>query len=240
MTVPRVLTIGVGGATSSGKTTLAKHLVDLLSPALHLFNERHGEVPSSTSQAAPPSEAASVSDVLIVHQDDFAPREEDLPMHPEMNVRDWDTPQGSIDYERLSAVLHHLREEGKLPASHSSHDHLNNLPEVPLPDEFRTRWRSRFKEALRVSSAPAASPTEASAKSKGRLVVAIVDGFLLYYSQAVRTQLDVKFFLRIQKETLQRRREARQGYATAEGTYWKVRSRHAADSVRADYDLLPL
>ncbi|KDN47334.1 P-loop containing nucleoside triphosphate hydrolase protein [Tilletiaria anomala UBC 951] len=194
---PRLLLLGVGGATCSGKTTLAKHL----------------------------SKAAS-KDVMIVHQDDFAPKEEDLPWNDAINARDWDTPYGSIDYARMSAVLSHLRQAGTLPESHSSHDHLNILPDVPLSDSFRAEWQARFRRALlptcsscETPARPASAPTPAAQSQQLR--ICIVDGFLLYFDPSVRRQLDVRFFLRARRATLQRRRTERSGYNTAEGTLWQ-------------------
>lgn len=62
---PRVVIIAVGGATCSGKTTLAKHLNQIL--------------PGS----------------VILHQDDFAPPAEKVPMHPMYGVQDWDDAAGA-------------------------------------------------------------------------------------------------------------------------------------------------
>lgn len=62
---PRVVIIAVGGPTCSGKTTLAKHLNQIL--------------PGS----------------VILHQDDFAPAAEKVPMHPIYGVQDWDDKAGA-------------------------------------------------------------------------------------------------------------------------------------------------
>ncbi|KAG2361571.1 P-loop containing nucleoside triphosphate hydrolase protein [Suillus spraguei] len=58
----KVILVGVGGATCSGKTTLAKHMKDIL--------------PNS----------------LIVQQDDFFLPEEMLSTHPGLNIKNWDAP----------------------------------------------------------------------------------------------------------------------------------------------------
>lgn len=65
------LIIGVGGPTSSGKTTLAKHLASIL----------------SDSHSAP---------LIIIHQDDFAPLEDNLPWNEEIKGRDWDHPDSAV------------------------------------------------------------------------------------------------------------------------------------------------
>lgn len=78
----KVILVGLGGATCSGKTTLAKHLKNIL--------------PNS----------------VIVHQDDFAPPEELLPI--KHGYQDWDAPDCAIDYPRLSKFLKHVKDIGSL------------------------------------------------------------------------------------------------------------------------------
>ncbi|KAG1773704.1 P-loop containing nucleoside triphosphate hydrolase protein [Suillus placidus] len=58
----KVILVGVGGATCSGKTTLAKHMKDIL--------------PNS----------------VIVHQDDFFLPEDMLSTHQGLNTKNWDAP----------------------------------------------------------------------------------------------------------------------------------------------------
>ncbi|KAG2114079.1 P-loop containing nucleoside triphosphate hydrolase protein [Suillus cothurnatus] len=58
----KVILVGIGGATCSGKTTLAKHMRDIL--------------PNS----------------VIIHQDDFFLPEEMLSTHPGLNTKNWDAP----------------------------------------------------------------------------------------------------------------------------------------------------
>ncbi len=114
----------------------------------------------------------------------------------------------------MDGVLSHLRQSGALPDSHSSHDHLNILPQVPLPESFRSEWKGRFRNAL------ASAQKDPSLSIHAPLQLALVDGFLLYFSPLVRRHLDIKFLLRTKRATIQRRREARASYATAEGTTW--------------------
>ncbi|KAN0064367.1 ribosylnicotinamide kinase [Thecaphora frezii] len=108
------LIVGVGGATCSGKTTLSKHLLRILSLA---------SLPS-----------------FILHQDDFAPLESTLPIHATFNERDWDAPATAIDYARMRDTLRHIRQTGELPPGFSSHDHLNQQPECSIPRQQQQRW----------------------------------------------------------------------------------------------------
>ncbi|PVF94935.1 P-loop containing nucleoside triphosphate hydrolase protein [Serendipita vermifera] len=181
----KVILIGVGGASCSGKTTLAKHLRSVLRGS------------------------------FIVHQDDFAPPEELIPMHPVHPVQDWDDPEGAIDWLRLASFLQQVKTEGVIPTSHISHDALNKQTEVPIDKEVLLKWTSIFDDM------------KGKAREEGvELVWGLVDGFLLYWHPGVIHELDVRLFLRVSYETLKERRNNRTGYYTAvqsspEGSFWQ-------------------
>ncbi|KAJ7668469.1 hypothetical protein DFH06DRAFT_1181813 [Mycena polygramma] len=177
----RVILIGIGGATCSGKTTLAKHLKRIL--------------PNS----------------VIIHQDDFAPPQELVPVHPVHNVQDWDAAPGAIQWPRMITFLREVKATGEIPADHRSHDHLNEQKDLPIPEDVRARWTAVF-EGLRAQRAAA---------DDEEIVWGLVDGFLLYWHAEVIAQLDVRIYLRVPEETLRARRHERHGYHTAEGTLWR-------------------
>jgi nicotinamide/nicotinate riboside kinase len=112
-----------------------------------------------------------------------------------------------MDYRRMEAALRHFRKHGKLPSHHSSHDHLNEQHNLPLKNETTSFWKKAFQQALETAKVER---------------VLIADGFLLYYDEGVRREMDIRLFLRCNRSTLIERREARGGYATAEGTVWQV------------------
>ncbi|PPR01343.1 hypothetical protein CVT24_006321 [Panaeolus cyanescens] len=85
----RIIMIGLGGATSSGKTTLAKHIQNCL-PNSH-----------------------------ILHQDDFVPPAEKLPKDPEFGYENWDDPEGAVDWDRMANYLIELKKTGVLGDHHS-------------------------------------------------------------------------------------------------------------------------
>ncbi|KAJ8094236.1 ribosylnicotinamide kinase [Marasmius tenuissimus] len=85
----RVIMIGLGGATSAGKTTLAKHLQNCL-PNSH-----------------------------ILHQDDFVPPAEKLPKDPEFGFENWDDPEGAVEWDRMANYLTELKKTGVLGEHHS-------------------------------------------------------------------------------------------------------------------------
>ncbi|KAH7883127.1 hypothetical protein F5I97DRAFT_1960381 [Phlebopus sp. FC_14] len=111
----RLILVGVGGATCSGKTTLAKHLKNIL--------------PNS----------------VIIHQDDFAPPPELIPYHPDYNVQDWDSPQGAIEWPRLRTFLRTVKEDGRLPSDHQSYDHFNEQKDFPIDARYVDNLKKEFE-----------------------------------------------------------------------------------------------
>ncbi|KAI0930651.1 hypothetical protein AcV5_007310 [Taiwanofungus camphoratus] len=181
----RVIFIGIGGATCSGKTTLAKHLRTIL--------------PGS----------------VIIHQDDFAPPQELIPIHPEYGVQDWDSAEGAIDWPRMVKTLDEVKRTGVIPPEHYSHDHLNEQKDVPIDRPIFEHWREVFTKV------------DAKHRNQGEQISwVLVDGFLLYWHPEVVEQLDVRVFLRVPHDVLKQRRHERHGYHTAvqsdpEGTLWR-------------------
>ncbi|KDQ26707.1 hypothetical protein PLEOSDRAFT_1044152 [Pleurotus ostreatus PC15] len=176
----RVVAIGVGGATSSGKTILAKHLRNCL----------HNSV--------------------IIHQDDFVPPAEKLPVDPEYGFADWDDAPGAIDWDRMTTFLSDLKRTGVLPDDHESFDSLNTTANVSVDDDIIAGWKTRSEKLA----------SEHLERHGEKLVWAIIDGFLLYWDKRIVSELDVRVFLRVPEDVAKKRREAR-AYNTPEGEVWK-------------------
>jgi len=116
MAKERVIIVGIGGATCSGKTTLAKYLRKIL--------------PGNS----------------LIHQDDFSPPQALVPVHPVYGVQDWDSPATSIQWDRMVSSLDKVRtSRGELPPDHYSHDHLNEQKEVPVRPGVIEKWAEEFR-----------------------------------------------------------------------------------------------
>ncbi|EAU80443.2 hypothetical protein CC1G_12108 [Coprinopsis cinerea okayama7 len=165
-TIPtRVIMIGIGGATSSGKTTLAKHLRNCL--------------PGS----------------FIVHQDDFVPPAEKLPVDPEFGFANWDDAPGAIEWDRMASFISDLKKSGELPSGHRSVDEFNETSPVNVEESVIAAWRAR---------------SEQMAKEH-----------LDKYGERLRivSNLDVKVFIRVSEGVARERRESR-SYYTPGGYYY--------------------
>lgn len=179
-TVPsKVVFIGIGGATSSGKTTLAKHLRDCL------------------------------PDSFIIHQDDFVPPDDRLPVDPEYGFQDWDTAATAIDWDRMVSFLSDLRKTGTPPKEHRSFDSFNKTPSVPVDAEIISGLRKRSEEMIQ----------DYTRTHKERLVFMIVDGFLMFWDERIVRDMDVRVFIRVPEDIARARRGSR-SYYTPEGETW--------------------
>ncbi|ORY33384.1 hypothetical protein BCR39DRAFT_463559 [Naematelia encephala] len=112
----RLVIIGIGGASCSGKTLLAKHVRSVL--------------PSGST---------------ILHQDDFAPPIDQVPYSKKYGVQDWDDPPTCILWDEFRATLKYIRIHGTLPNLHTSHDHLNKQVELELDPMVKEAWRIEFQ-----------------------------------------------------------------------------------------------
>jgi len=175
----RVVMIGIGGATCSGKTTLAKHLKFCL--------------PNS----------------ILIHQDDFAASESELPIHSELGVKDWDDPPTAIQWKKMATELAHIKTNGSASDLYQSREHLNTQKPVPVEKGTTIYWKAKF------------TMLESSLAREGEKIVwVIVDGFLLYWDADVYGSIDVPIFLR-EPETVLRERRAARSYSLVGGDVWQ-------------------
>lgn len=160
------------GASCSGKTLLAKHLARLLGPG-------HS---------------------VLIHQDDFAPTSEMVPVSPEFGVQDWDDPPTCVEWPRMRQVLGAIRQSGKVPQEHDSFDHLNAQVEVGVDGGVVHEWGTKLGQVT------------VTGGGEEKIVWVLVDGFVLYWDRGVSDALDVKLLMRVPRAVLKARREARATY----------------------------
>ncbi|KAF2212352.1 hypothetical protein CERZMDRAFT_97628 [Cercospora zeae-maydis SCOH1-5] len=171
----KAILVGISGVSSSGKTTLARILRDIFPRA------------------------------FILHEDDFYKTDEQIPIHPEHQIADWDCLE-SINLPAFEHALKYIRENGLSPPDFTSKEDTNSVGKVDVDQSLIEDLKWRASKWMFADAPP----------------IAIIDGFLLYSAgmQQVRDLFDVKLFLRTDYRTAKARREARTGYVTLEG-FWE-------------------
>lgn len=212
----RVVVIGIGGATCSGKTTLATQLSTVLPKC------------------------------IIIHQDDYWSDPQHLPLHPVYNIPDAEDARGAINWPRFRAAVKDIRSSFRSidfaateelnksgvdkSESKLSVGCLNHATETQPPIMYATP-RAQGKPPQREFGAVCDSVIdewngkfrriEEEWLSRGvRIQWCIVEGFVLYYDAKVVKNLDVQLFIRSPGSVLQKRRLSRQ-YTSSDGSAWK-------------------
>lgn len=110
-------------------------------------------------------------------------------------------PEDSILWDKQRQTIKHIRQTGKLPEDHFSHDHMNAQKELPVSDELVKRWKEKFR-----------SLEEQFRDDPPSFVIA--DGFLILYDDESVREFDVRLLVREDYDTLVARRKARDGYVS--------------------------
>lgn len=113
-------------------------------------------------------------------------------------------------------ALAHVREHGRLPSEFASFDHLNKQTEIGVDEGAAKMWSERLKAAAKRVGGQGGEEKVGSSvgKAEGEEAIqwVLVDGFVLYWDKAVADSLDIKLMLRVPREKLKERREARAVY----------------------------
>ncbi|KAI5299160.1 ribosylnicotinamide kinase [Ascosphaera atra] len=189
----RTLLIGIGGPSSSGKTTLARLL-------LTIFND---------VEAGPLKRKLRS---FIVHEDDFYKPDDQIPvakLPSGKEVADWDTIE-AIDVPKMKDALSHVCQHGRLPGSYHSKEDKNKQTDSGVTseeiDSLRSNVISRLQKAI----------------GDKNLTMPIIEGFILYGPSDdqshplhdIRRTIHVPLFLPVTYSLMKERRESRGGYVT--------------------------
>lgn len=116
------LLLALSGPSSSGKTTLARLLRDVLTP--HAF---------------------------ILHEDDFYKTDAEIPVvtvSDGRELQDWDC-LGSVDVQPLTDMLRFVKEHGVVKEGFESKEDKNSVGEVPgLGEGVVEKWKTSFQTLL--------------------------------------------------------------------------------------------
>ncbi|KAH8195732.1 hypothetical protein TruAng_010110 [Truncatella angustata] len=214
----KAVVVGISGASSSGKTTLARLLRDIF------------------------------PNTFILHEDDFYKPENELPTRDglvdwdcaeSISVPDMTRAlkhiraEGTFPVSRTMSTASRT-EHGRAPPGMVLHGNLDNGLTKPTPQPFVDSKEdqnsvgkcpvsdSKIAEMKRKVDAwtQPGQPGHQILTQRG-LKICLLDGFLLYSEEmeGVMDLLDVKLFLLVSKAKATQRREARDGYVTLEG-FW--------------------
>jgi len=147
---------------------------------------------------------------FILHEDDFYKTDAEIPVKKVADGRDlqdWDCLE-SLDLEGLRDMLAYIKREGKVKKGFESKEDQNAVGDVKIDRQVVEAWSEQFGQTISESTSPPR--------------IAIIDGFLLFSEdmKQVRNLFDVRLLLRLDYDTVKRRREARMGYVTLEG-FWE-------------------
>ncbi|KAK7752318.1 ribosylnicotinamide kinase [Diatrype stigma] len=202
----KAVIVGISGASSSGKTTLARLLRDVF------------------------------PNTFVLHEDDFYKPEakyacinipnyfisDRLPIRD--GLVDWDCPEALCIPDMIRA-LSHIRKNGTFPPFVDSKEDQNSIGACPVSDAKIAAMRAKVQAWLAPGQPGHAifSPPPPPSSSPPPPRVCLLDGFLLYTKPEmaeVMRLLDVRLFLLVSRARATARREARDGYVTLEG-FWK-------------------
>lgn len=228
MSTQKAILIGISGPSSSGKTTLSRHLRDIFNSSSSSssnissdHNDKHDDAQSENPRC------------FILHEDDFYLPDAQIPTHD--GLADWDCLE-SLNLPDLHSALQHIRSQGSLPPDLFSKEDKNSVGPGTVPSSLIENLSSRARSILtepkgtgrgNTSSGSGSRTASGSGSESGNGStqsprIAIIDGFLLFSEEmsSIRDLFDVKLFLKTDYATAKRRREARTGYVTLEG-FWE-------------------
>ncbi|KAJ9663618.1 ribosylnicotinamide kinase [Coniosporium apollinis] len=220
MSPPSTLLLGLSGPSSSGKTTLARLLRDILNSA--------PASSSSPSSSSPPS-PTSPPPAFILHLDDFYKTDSEIPLTP-MGLPDWDCLE-SLDLPRFLSALKYIKTHGAPPPDLVSIQDGNAVGPSGVDDAVVERLKAELGEGGGMAKL-------GQVLREGGMRVCIIDGFLLFseemQKEGVREMFDLRLFLRAPYAVAKKRREERQGYVTLEG-FWADPPGYVDDVVWPNY-----
>ncbi|KXJ96894.1 hypothetical protein Micbo1qcDRAFT_229686 [Microdochium bolleyi] len=192
----KAVIVGISGASSSGKTTLARLLRDIF--------------PST----------------FILHEDDFYKLESELPSKDGLLDWDSFDSLNTGDMAKALAYIREHGAFPPFVTSIEDKNSVGKCPvsdaKIAAMRAKVEAWLAPGQPGHRLLLEESSTSTSTTTTKPG-LKICILDGFLLYSPEMSRAGilqlLDVRFFLLVSRARATQRREARDGYVTVEG-FW--------------------
>jgi len=232
----KTLIIGLSGPSSSGKTTLARLLRTIFNVTVSVLSSPASANYTDGTDAESRKRGTMCKKTMkmfLVHEDDFYKTDAEIPIITTPSGRqlqDWDCAE-SLDMPLFESTLRHIHEHGSLPPEMFSKEDQNAVGESGVSDSDMQKLKEQVSDWLagfqiQQPATDNGTPDDDEIKAQ-EVTLCILDGFLLYSNPAdpsipssVLDLLDLKLFIRSNRERTKRRREARKGYVTLEG-FWE-------------------
>ncbi|KAI9218778.1 hypothetical protein BC828DRAFT_387684 [Blastocladiella britannica] len=197
--------LALGGASCSGKSTLAQHMLTALA------------TPAAANHCA----------LYVMRQDAFFKPTTEIPLDPTTGIENWDVP-GAIDFGAMHATLAAVRAATSIAdldalwrargLAQDAQDHMRTGDDALAAAALPTWMADAMMAAVPM---PARWPA----------ALVILDGFMLFHDDdnnnnggdqgpAVLAACDAATYVVADAATCVRRRDARSGYACADGVFW--------------------
>lgn len=136
---------------------------------------------------------------ILIHEDDFYKHDEEVPVDPKHDIRNWDSPE-ALDFDLFQKELDSIKKTGKIANKLIHNGNVDDLGKFKLIEKDFTTLTQKYQSVDSVK-------------------LVIVDGFMIYNNPDISSKFDVKLFIRAPYEVLKKRRAARPGYQTLD-SFW--------------------
>ncbi|KAH3901381.1 related to Nicotinamide riboside kinase [Saccharomycodes ludwigii] len=142
---------------------------------------------------------------ILIHEDDFFKHDDQIPIDPKYNIANWDSPD-ALDIPLFIKELDHIKKTGGCEISNKliHNNNVDDLQKFNLDSNFLTQLKKKYADLLIKHS---------------NLKIVLVDGFMLFHDDLLRSKFDIKLLFRAKYSTLKKRRGARPGYQTLD-SFW--------------------
>lgn len=144
--------------------------------------------------------ATLVDNVVLIHEDDFYKHDDDVPINEKYQIKDWDSVE-ALDFPLFREELAQIKHTGQISTNLIHNNNVDDISKFQIDDEFISELRKMFKDIT------------------DKMQLVLVDGFMLYNDDIIRSKFDLKILIRAPYDQLKKRRNARNGYQTLD-SFW--------------------
>lgn len=138
----------------------------------------------------------------LIHEDDFYKHDNLVPIDANYGIQNWDSPE-ALDFPLFRKELDHIRSSGgEISAKLIHNNNVDDLSKFNISQDTLNHLRNKYN----------------TLEDRGVKIV-IVDGFMLFNDNEVRSKFDIKILIRSPYQQLKQRRAARNGYQTLD-SFW--------------------